>query len=189
MSKSITLRSLTEVIRERRTVRQFRPDPVPLDVMKEILETANWAPFHKEKEPWRFLLVHGNRREEIIALSMKVYSHLPAPTLKAFETYLRTVPIYLFVIMEESEERQQWEDDLCATAALIQNIQLLAWEKGLGMVWKSYYGTDLGRAYPEELGLKPGEKLVGLLLMGYFDQAPKPKRRTPLSELLTIRGD
>ncbi|MGA9173878.1 MAG: nitroreductase [Thermoactinomyces sp.] len=189
MSKPLTARSLAEVIRERRTVRQFRPDPVPLDEIKEILENAIWAPFHKEKEPWRFLLVYGNSRQTVIELSKAAFSNLPAPSLKAFEAYLRTIPVYLFVIMEESQDRQQWEDDLCATAALIQNIQLLAWEKGIGMVWRSYYGNALCQSFSEELGIKKEEKVVGLLLMGYFDHAPKPKPRTPLRKILTIWGD
>ncbi|MBA4496122.1 nitroreductase [Paenactinomyces guangxiensis] len=181
-------RSLADLIRERRTIRQFRSDPVPPEELQEILQTAIWAPFHNQKEPWRFILVYGNGRQRVIKLALQAYSHLPEAGLKALEQYLQTIPVYLFVIMEESNQRRQWEDDLCATSALIHNIQLLAWEKEIGMVWKTY-DDEVIQPIKAELGIREQEKVVGLLLIGYFDQVPRAKERTPLNEILTIWND
>ncbi|MBN2910242.1 hypothetical protein JQC72_12095 [Polycladomyces sp. WAk] len=58
----------------------------------------------------------------VLELSKAAYSNLPAPSLKSFEEYLWTIPVYLFVISEEIQDRRQWEDDLCATATTMMKF-------------------------------------------------------------------
>ena len=68
-------------------------------------------------------------------------------------------------------------DEVSASAsALIQNFQLAAWEKEIGVVWKtqSYmYAPQISKS----LVLKPDEKLAGVLLCGYFDKKPTERFR------------
>ena len=61
----------------------------------------------------------------------------------------------------------------------MQNFQLLAWERGLGCVWKSG-GLNYNPLFIEGIGLTRGQRIVGILHIGYFDKAPEGKARTRL---------
>src|SRR4030066_1581450 len=49
--------TVTEAIRQRRSIRSFRSDPVPDDMVSEILEAARLAPSASNRQPWRFIVV------------------------------------------------------------------------------------------------------------------------------------
>lgn len=62
-------RTLKEVVRERRSVRRFLPDPVPEEDILEMLECARWAPSDTNQQPWRFVVITDReaiRRAEAI---------------------------------------------------------------------------------------------------------------------------
>jgi nitroreductase len=54
-----------EAIRERKAIRAFKPDPVPLDLLKKIFEQALRAPSWANTQPWEFAIVTGKLLEEI----------------------------------------------------------------------------------------------------------------------------
>ena len=55
-----------ECIRTRRTVREFKPDPVPEAIVQKILQAGRWAPSSSNTQPWHFVVVRA--RETIAAL-------------------------------------------------------------------------------------------------------------------------
>ena len=62
---------LDEALKARKSVRAFRPDPVPLDLVKEILDLARWSPSGTNIQPWKVHVVAGDVRrrleEEVLA--------------------------------------------------------------------------------------------------------------------------
>lgn len=54
-----------EAIKTRRSIRAYRPDPVPKEVLYEILEAARWAPSWENTQPWEFAVVGGQAMEEL----------------------------------------------------------------------------------------------------------------------------
>ncbi len=48
---------LLELIKTRRSVREFKPDPIPRDVVLRLVEAASWAPSGSNQQPWRFVAV------------------------------------------------------------------------------------------------------------------------------------
>nr|WP_308216636.1 nitroreductase family protein [Pseudalkalibacillus decolorationis] len=73
-------------------------------------------------------------------------------------------------------------------SALIQNFQLAAWEQGIGVIWKTnqYIYSPNFRTH---VGVKPGEKIVGLLHIGFPYAIPIAKQRTAAEEKLTVIKD
>ena len=61
MAKGIINMELIEAIRQRRSIRAFTPEPVPKDVIKEILSDACWAPSAMNTQPWEFVVVTGEK--------------------------------------------------------------------------------------------------------------------------------
>ncbi|MEM3466786.1 MAG: nitroreductase family protein, partial [Candidatus Jordarchaeales archaeon] len=46
-----------EVVRTRRSIRSYKPDPVPDEVLKRVLDAARIAPSGSNRQPWRFIVV------------------------------------------------------------------------------------------------------------------------------------
>lgn len=177
---------LASIIRERRTVRDFNGQPLEREVIHGILRDAVWAPFHGRKEPWRFILFTGNARKRFAQAVIGTYSSELAERWSdwAFRQYCELMQAHLLVVIEADPRQKYWEDAFGAASALIQNIQLLAWERQVGVVWKTNE-WNWDPSFHQQVGVKPHERIVGTLHLGYFDKTPKPKRRTPVEELLT----
>ncbi|MFC0332262.1 nitroreductase family protein [Paenibacillus sepulcri] len=106
----------------------------------------------------------------------------------AKKQYCHLMQAHLLVVIKADPRQKYWEDAFSAAAALIQNIQLLAWEREIGVVWKTNeYNWD--PQFHKAVGLMPEERIIGTLHLGYFDKTPRPKPRTPLEQLLTVIQD
>jgi len=55
--------TVSEAIRQRRSIRSFRSDPVPDDMVHEILEAARLAPSASNRQPWRFIVVTDGKEK------------------------------------------------------------------------------------------------------------------------------
>ena len=131
--------ALRDIIRSRRSIRKFKQEPVPSAVILDMLETAKYAPNHRVTEPWRFIYVSSetgktNLINTFAAFSKKSKPDMTEEKLQNFKNTLGGVPGFLLVVFQEDENERARDDDFAATSSLIQNLQLLAWEKGIGMV-------------------------------------------------------
>ncbi|MCM3179345.1 nitroreductase family protein [Cytobacillus horneckiae] len=180
--------SIDELIKSRRSIKKFKQDDVSIDEIVELLEVAKWAPNHKMTEPWRFLLYSGEGKEKFIqaycgSQALKDGS-LPDKAVKKSE-YFRSIPIHLVVVMPEDPRQKTWDEDYGAVSALIQNFQLAAWARGIGMIWRTN-DWIYNPVFREAIGVKPGEKVVATLMIGYAEHVPEAKPRTTIREKLEI---
>ena len=56
---------VTEAIRQRKSIRAFKPDPVPKDILKKLIEQALRAPSWANTQPWEFAIVSSKQLREI----------------------------------------------------------------------------------------------------------------------------
>jgi nitroreductase len=56
---------IVEAVRKRKSIRAFKPDPMPRSILKEIMEEALWAPSWANTQPWEFAIVSGPELEAI----------------------------------------------------------------------------------------------------------------------------
>jgi len=54
-----------ECIRSRMSIRGFKKEPVPKDVLTRIIDTARWSPSYKNTQPWEVIIVSGSKKEEL----------------------------------------------------------------------------------------------------------------------------
>jgi nitroreductase len=179
---------IAQVLKARRTIRQFKSDSVPLALIVELMNIANWAPNHGLREAWRFILYHGESRlkfaEAVIgALSAEERTRLGDQRLKEYTH----IPIHLIVVMKEDSRQKQWDEDYGAACCWIQNLQLAAWERGLGVVWKTNT-YSYAPAFREAVGISGGEKVVGVLHVGYPAVIPEPRPRKSAEQQMIIHG-
>ncbi|MFC4024792.1 nitroreductase [Oceanobacillus longus] len=165
---------LARIIRERRAVKKgYNDKEVTEEKVLELLEDAIWAPNHGLRQPWRFLFVG---EKQLAGFAKRVASTYPVDIQKNREDYLTEPNAILVVMMEEPEIPKQWEENYGATASMIQNFWLLAWEEGLGVVWKTnphIYDPKV----KELLHVGDNEKIIGFLHLGYFDEQPITNER------------
>jgi nitroreductase len=184
--------SIAETIRGRRSIRRFNDRKVSTDLIMQILNDAVWAPNHGLREPWRFIYVENTKAKERMAdLMLEAGSHLkrikllPAKLKQMMKRQIIQIPANLIVVMKEERDSHKQEEDFAAVCCLMQNVQLLGWEQELGMIW-STMEFIYSPVFYEGIGVKSGERVVGILHMGYFDKTPKPRTRTPAEQKITI---
>lgn len=174
---------LDEAIRSRRTVRQFRPDPVDRALIEEIIELACWAPNHRHAEPWRFYVATGAAKEPLCAIHRELTrEERPDEAERAEARYreLMDVPVFIAVTVQGDPLPKRDLENYAAVCCAIQNLLLAAHARGLGAVWRSgnVIRDPRTRAW---LGLPEQERIVGLVQVGYPALAPSPQGRAPLA--------
>ena len=158
---------LYETILNRRTIKDFKPDAVPDDVLDRALTAGLWAQNHKMTEPWRFFVLGSQTHQALAAIDAK----------------LATKPTIVAITCRLSGDAEQRREDYAAVCCAIQNIQLAAWAEGLGMQWSTGRTSKLAETRAV-LGINPDEEeLVGLLYFGYAASIPRAQARKPLAEV------
>lgn len=182
------LNSVSQIIKERRTIRSFKNELVSKELISELLELSTWAPNHRLREPWRFIAFFNDGRDVLKEAIMKAPKPEPKPGMTPHQHGKRgPVPCQIVVIVTESEQQKEREEDYAATCALIQNFQLAAWEKGLGVTWISAPFIQASE-FKEHLEINLDEKVVALLNVGYPEVIPTSIERQPIDNKLKIIG-
>ncbi len=183
--------TVKEAIRSRRSIKLFNGQPVAREDLMEIINDAVWAPNHGNRQPWRIVLGSGAELESLIDLireyAVPEWKELSEEELAKKMLKFSTPGAYAFVIVPQDVRQKERYEDFAAASSFIQNMQLLAWDKGIGACWKTPNWIDNPK-FREALGVKPEERIISMLQFGYFDAIPKEKPRKPAEEFVTIFG-
>ncbi len=61
-----------ECIKTRRSIRQFKPEPVPKEVLLEIINVAKWSPSYKNSQPWESVILSGAKKEALTKMLIEL---------------------------------------------------------------------------------------------------------------------
>lgn len=184
--------NIKELIKTRRSVKSFKDTPIGHDVIRELLDTAVWAPNHKMTQPWRFIVLQGEAKNKFAQLRREVaYNKMKdavetVRTEQANRVYetISKVPTILFAIITTNEDPTIAQEDYVSCACVVENFMLLAWEKGIGTAWKTFVDTP---AIREFLGIREDERVVSTVYIGYPEVIPPARVRVPLHDRITFR--
>ncbi|WP_226037183.1 nitroreductase family protein [Aquibacillus saliphilus] len=181
--------NLSQLIKERRSIQLYEDKAVSIDQIKAMLETSVWVPNHKMTQPWRFVFVNGESKKKIAEINRKMSEK--GNTIEERKTTgenaynkIMNVPLLLMVIMDENPNLKFRDEDYAATSCVIQNLSLLAWEQGIGMIWKTGPIT-INPEFREVVGAVRGERVVGMLQLGYPAKVPKSRPRVDVNSVIT----
>jgi nitroreductase len=161
---------LEAAIRTRRTHKAFGPEPVPREVLNELLELARWAPNHHLTNPWRFRVV-GPR-----ALARLKEAAGPEAAAK-----LDRAPTLVAASVVRAEDPVQDQEDLCATACAVYAVLLAAHGRGLAGYWRTPEVLRTAEGL-DALGIPPAERFLALIHLGPPRQDKEPPARLAPSE-------
>ena len=197
------IETVYRVIRERRDMRHFRPDPVTPEVLRRLLQAAHHAPSVGFMQPWRFIRITDPALRAAIQQLVESERRLTARALGDRGAEFERLKVegvmdcgeLLVAALAEGRERHVFgrrtlpEMDLASLACAIQNFWLAARAEGLGMGWVSLFDPA---ALAKLLAIPPGAKPVAILCLGHVEAFyPRPmlemegwEQAWPLDELV-----
>jgi len=201
---------LLDIIKTRRSIRRFKPDPISDDQLLTILEAARLAPTGENVCPWRFIIVKDPEKRRILTelgvrgarrrmgtdiLSSRSgkfeewYGHLPEDVKSKifdrlkdakFMSWLDEAPIH--IIACTTKHAIDMREDL---SAALENMLLMIHALGLGAVWVAAPVKDVREEEEVRKLLKipPDIKPIAQICIGYPNQSPKERPKKPLEEV------
>ncbi|MHA1109683.1 MAG: nitroreductase family protein [Promethearchaeota archaeon] len=119
-----------EVIRKRRTIRRFKPTPVPLEILKKLVDYARVAPQGSNKQALKYIIItHDEMRSKMFA-NVRWAGALP-PEMRNPEEGRR--PMAYIVVLLNTTIKKDGNTD-CGAA--VENILLGITDHGLGACWQ-----------------------------------------------------
>ncbi|MGL5383725.1 MAG: nitroreductase family protein [Culicoidibacterales bacterium] len=167
-------------IHQRETIRRFK-NGISQEQLEQLLIAGTWAPNHGKREPWRFIVLNTPAAYDKL-LAVYAQSGKTIPPLERWRE-TRKFPTMVVVVLPKNPEEKEYKEDVLAHGALIQNIQLAAWEQGIGVVWKTRFFP-----FNEAFGIQADEEVTGFLLLGEFEASAQAseRERQPLATKMTI---
>jgi len=172
-----------KAIKDRRSVRFFKPDPIPKELIEKIIDAGNWAPSVGNLQPWRFVVIETeNLRQRLRDIAIPKWKNvieiLKDDEPERYEIYSKNMaredPVYysaptiIFVIGPSITN--------CALAC--ENMMLAAHSLGLGSCYVGWGSLILfDNEIIEILDLKKEENIIGPIVMGYPEKYPKPPHK------------
>jgi nitroreductase len=168
-----TARDRISFLRTLRAVRSFRRDPVPQEVVDDVLEVARWSGSASNKQPWEILIIR--ERDTLRSLA----------SLGGYAGHLAGAPLGIVLVMAGERAEQETYDE----GRLAERIMLAAHAHGVGSCigWFAGQGRDAAR----EVLRIPQEKMVRTAIsLGYpaeetrRSRTGRGKARKPLGEIV-----
>lgn len=166
-----------EVLKTRRSVRAFKPEPVDDTTLRKVLAGGLMAPSAGNVQPWKLYVI---RQQETKALLARA----------AFgQQFLAQAPVVIVVVAEPELSAEKYGDrgrELYAiqdTAACVENILLAATALGLGGCWVGAFDEQ---AASQTLGLPSTLRPMALIPIGYPDVTPRSRELKSSDEAIVF---
>lgn len=169
--------SVLEAIQKRQSIRKYKKEPIPENILRRVLEAARLAPSGKNLQPWKFILV----RDEALKKKLAIAS--------AGQFFIAKAPVVIVACgfpdncySRLGRYMKSWPVDV---AIALEHLILQAQEEGLGTCW---IGAFEEREIKAILHIPEDVKALALTPLGYPDQKPSSRGRKPLEEIISYDG-
>jgi nitroreductase len=193
---------LLDLVKKRRTVRQFRPDPVPDGCVEKIIERARWAPSGFHTQPWEFVVVKKKETKEAIVKALD--KHAPPITniqpgdehQAAARRTFRDAPVFIILLADwrakvglpghPTEKNALVTSIYCSgLASAFLYLHLAATSLGLASQWYSAASRpEAEREIRNIIGFPEALTIYDMMVLGYPAAIPGPKELRNLKEMI-----
>jgi nitroreductase len=172
-----------DLVKLRRSVRRYRQDPVPKEMLEKCIEAARYAPTACDTQSWRFIVTRGTLKERI---ARECLGEQPVPNRWAVEA---PVIVVLASARDMITHRigsgiKGTRYDLIDAGIAGEHFVLQAAELGLGTCWLGWFRK---RKIRKLLGLPAGWEVTALITLGYPSGTTSEKIRKSLDEIREYR--
>lgn len=195
--RDVVAMDVQEAIGNRRSIRSFRDEPVEDNLLKKLLNAATLAPSGKNAQPWRFVVLKGDKKDKLADILKERVKRLKAEgrsvgSAENSAEIMREAPVLIVVFNARwtpdedptGIDRYLWSVDLQSIGASIQNVLLTAESMGLSTLWI----CDVFFAEPQiRRWLERNEELVAAVAIGYSKENPDARPRLSVDEVTEWR--
>ena len=160
---------LMDVIRQRRSIRKYKPDPVSEADLEYVLEAARLAPSWANSQCWKFVVITDPKVKSELAKSGKEWT--------------AHAPVLIAACADPSKPGTKGDQAyyMLDIGIAMEHLILAAADRGLGTCWIGWFKEDVAKRaldVPEDI------RVVAFTPLGYPDETPSPKPRKALSEIV-----
>jgi len=155
----------------RRSIRKYKPNMLPREVVDKIIEAGTYAPTGKNQQSPIILAVTNKALRDRM-------SELNAQVLGIDSDPFYGAPVVLVVLAERSNPNHVYDG-----ALVMENLMLAAHAMGIGSCWinraREVFDSDEGKAILAQLGIEGDYEGIGNCILGYADcelPAPAPRK-------------
>lgn len=160
---------ISKLIKSRKSIRNFQRKAIPKSIIREILEAGRWAPSGLNNQPWRFMVLEKEKKDALAKFTN--YGHIIKSSNKA---------ILVFI---DKNASYNYEKDLMAIGACIQNMLLYLHSQGLGACWLGEI-LNQRKEIKRLLKIPTPLELEAVIALGYPLKSYKPTPRKSLKKLI-----
>lgn len=151
-----------ELSRDRYSVRKYKSDPIPDEVMDKIIEAGMLAPTACNNQPQKIYIARSKQALE---------------KLKECTPYTFDAPVVMVIGYDKTRSWQNkrmpgYESGETDAAIVTTHLMLAAWEQGIGSCWVGVFNSD---EVSQALGLPENIRVTALMPMGYADMEAGPR--------------
>lgn len=159
---------ILNLLKTRRSIRIYKDETVPKDLLLKILEAAIWAPTGANLQPWHFIIITDKEtRKEIGNLARFLF-------IKS--SHVGKAPV-LIVLGFDTKKGKYGRYDVTLAGG---NIMTMAHSLGLGTCW---IGAFDEKGVKKILNIPDDIEIVGLITLGYPNENAKPPPRIELEKV------
>ena len=128
--------AIAELIRGRRTINLFEPEPVGIEPLLDAIDLARWAPNHKLTEPWRFYLIGPATLKRVTDCWASFEAETKGEAAGvARRKRLAGIPGHFVVTSARHADPNIDRENYAACCCAVQNLMLYLWQRRIGVKW------------------------------------------------------
>ena len=191
-----------DLLKSRRSIRAYKPDPIPDGYIQRIIEAARWAPSGGDSQPWEFIVIKRKETKDRVAdlfvectkpvrqaeLTRAKDLRIPALEMEMPEPGFKNAPVFILLCGDPRTNEafpltvyEKWGTEVFISnlAGAFLCMQLAAKCLGLGSQWVSATGSVMENELKELLHIPEGIKIYDMMAVGYpaYSLGPRSPRK------------
>jgi nitroreductase len=168
------MNDVLKAIKNRRTIRRFKPNPIDEEMLQMILEAGRWAPSFSNLQPWKFIVIKDQGLKNALDKAARE---------SVLHLGIHEAPVVILVCVDRRIDPLHAIE---AGAAATQNMSLAANSLGLGAGWIGIWGTEAEASIQKIFKFPETLRIVSLLPIGIPAESPESSRK-PIEELTQFK--
>lgn len=184
---------MLEAIYKRRSIRRFKNQEVPRELLEKVMEATMQAPSGKNRQPWSFVVLEGQKKNQLVDVLENQIENLKKHKIKTGTSgntakCMRQAPVLILIFNTGVQKNSLFNIssnymrlvDLQSIGGAIQTMLLAAEELGLGTLWicDVFYGDKALCKFVNKT-----EELIAAVSIGYANESPNARPRKAWQEV------
>lgn len=163
-----------EVVKNRRSIRRYKPDRVSDETVYRLIDAARHAPSADDIQPWEFIIVRDRQVKEELS------------STHAWSYFVKDASVCIVALGNERLSPSYFAID---TTCAIENLLLTAHSPGLGACWVAVYdphNPNYENHVRKVLNVPSHLRIIAMIPIGYPNERARPRTLREINEILHL---